>query len=378
MINEIHSGSMSRAIEIMQSSPLLIYALSQKGILSQAMKPHLDSELAQMQHIQHVMSVEGMRKMAEKAAEDARKEAEKGAQREAYNAYQAELARRRQEEKERRRRGVAERREAERTRKRFASDEAAAQAEFARRAPPTKQFRDYSAQRVRHDDLARIVHDQHKRHARGYYRDHPPERHYMNLRKDKQEMLHVLASHASYGNPVALRNFDSVQEIAPGLFAFHKGKNIILAARGTKYTRDVLVTDLEGIFGFRDYQRFDVALDAAQQYMRLHPESSFSVAGHSLGGSIADYLASELQLDGHVYNPFRRFSDKPQRVSVHHIHGDPVGYMFTGKRRTYGKRGMAELLTKIPLGAAGLTSGLLAHKLDQFGTAEELEKRLSS
>jgi hypothetical protein len=190
-----------------------------------------------------------------------------------------------------------------------------------------------------------------------------PQKGFSTRNLSEDELDHVLASQLSYGDiqnlPAGyeyIRHNDEIGEL-------RRGQRSIVTFRGTKTAQDA-VTDAQIPVVGSSHRRYREALDKTRTLLQQQPGRQFTVSGHSLGGSIADYVGSELGLQGHVFNPYTRVTDKDQSVQAHCIVGDIVC-------KTYG--GLKNLI-KVD-SWKNYVPGLRhvhGHFLDQFGTKDQI------
>lgn len=113
--------------------------------------------------------------------------------------------------------------------------------------------------------------------------------------------------------------------------------HVIFAFRGTKDWKDI-DTDINLMLG-RDDGRFRSALEYVDSHLNGRDSKRFSVAGHSLGGALATYVASKRGLRGHVFNQAPTYERIPHRTKVqaHATVMDPVSMLsnFTNYSRVH-------------------------------------------
>lgn len=149
-----------------------------------------------------------------------------------------------------------------------------------------------------------------------------------------------------------------------------KGNKSWLTFRGTRTAEDVL-TDIMLWEEAETNARFSDARELVYDLKSANPTRDYKVTGHSLGGSIADYIASEFDFNGVVFNPYVRVTSNhtKQRVKAIATVDDPASLLYGGDVELYSATKNARSLP--------LSKRLVeAHKFNQFATRASLEKRL--
>lgn len=179
----------------------------------------------------------------------------------------------------------------------------------------------------------------------------------------EEELDHVLASQLSYGDVQNLpsgyeyiRHNDEIGEL-------RRGQKSIVTFRGTKTAQDALTDAQIPVVG-SNHRRYQEALSKTRELLAQQPGRQFSVSGHSLGGSIADYVGAELGLQGHVFNPYTRVTGKNQTVQSHCIEGDIVCKTYGGAKTLYQ---LDSWKNYVP----GMRH-VHGHFLDKFGTKDQI------
>ena len=160
--------------------------------------------------------------------------------------------------------------------------------------------------------------------------------------------------------------------------------SVILGYRGTKSFNDVLI-DICLTTGI-DHERFHKDVETTCKWIHSHSHLKVTLAGHSLGGSIALFVGRELNLQGHVFNPGPEKNSAKTSLpfTIHMVATDPVSCSFVSSEEhnyvIYGGRDaswynsafkMAKALH--PLGQYyTAVSKTAAHVLSAFASSEEL------
>lgn len=136
------------------------------------------------------------------------------------------------------------------------------------------------------------------------------------------------------------------------------GPKAYIAFRGTNTFGDVL-DDISLAVSGEQASRAQRSLETVRKIQQLNPALKYSVTGHSLGGSLADYVASELGVPGFVFNPYLRLTKKQQQVKVISTYTDPVSLLYKGEMKYYHPRKVS------------------GHTLESLFTSDDLSRRLS-
>lgn len=149
---------------------------------------------------------------------------------------------------------------------------------------------------------------------------------------------------------------EKFNEFEYALYVNHKKKKWIIGYRGTEVTavKDY-ISDLHIVLGTQSWnQRFSASEHVYKQAKKLFPDYHSIVTGHSLGGTIAYFIAKKFLPDRCVaFNPgssanptFAQLiadtqvqADWTRRVFTYRIAGDPISTLSViGYTRTFRKR----------------------------------------
>lgn len=195
--------------------------------------------------------------------------------------------------------------------------------------------------------------------------------------QDRETDLPKLAYEAYEKTPRKhVGDYELVRETDTAKF-YKKGKNIVVAVRGTELTsKDDLNADAAIAFNrVKNTRRFKKDAEAVKDVQRQFSPSeyNYSAVGHSLGGAIVDNLVHRGYVkSGTSYNPaiepkyIRKHGNKriynPDDV-LYKIEGRYASDVKVAKRRD---KSLAEIATE-PIPYLGkVLKGLKAHELKQF------------
>ncbi|MBP6910904.1 hypothetical protein KBC03_04930 [Patescibacteria group bacterium] len=149
---------------------------------------------------------------------------------------------------------------------------------------------------------------------------------------------------------------EKFNEFEYALYVNHALKTRIIGYRGTEFTEvKDYISDLHIVFGTQSWNdRFNVSVHVYEEAKKLYPDYKARVTGHSLGGTIAYFIAKKFLPDRcTVFNPgssanptFAQLiadtqlqADRTRHVFTYRISGDVVSALSViGYTRTFRKR----------------------------------------
>jgi len=210
-------------------------------------------------------------------------------------------------------------------------------------------------------------------------------------RLTEDERDHFLAARYAYDRSMAVPSQYQLEQIDDQTVALHRpGKKSILGFRGTTTAQDA-ITDAELLVKGKA-SRLTGDLEATARRIaeaRANDGREYSVAGHSLGGSIAYHVGRQLGLDGHVFNPYVALSGegKPSNITAHIIASDPVSLLFHPPKSDKGvkyrfyhtpteKRSISSTLQSLIPGSTAKRF-LNAHKMDAYASSKKVNDHVT-
>lgn len=151
---------------------------------------------------------------------------------------------------------------------------------------------------------------------------------------------------------------EKFNEFEYALYVNHEKKTWIIGYRGTEVTavKDY-ISDLNILLGTQSWNdRFNHSVQVYEDAKKTYPDYHSIVTGHSLGGTIAYFIAKKFIPDRCVgFNPgssanptfaaliadTQAQADWTRRVFTYHISGDPISTLsFIGYTRSFRKRNL--------------------------------------
>ena len=151
---------------------------------------------------------------------------------------------------------------------------------------------------------------------------------------------------------------EKFNEFEYALYVNHEKKTWIIGYRGTEVTaiKDY-ISDLNILLGTQAWnERFSHSVHVYEEAKKIYPEYHSIVTGHSLGGTIAYFIAKKFLPDRCVgFNPgssanptfaaliadTQAQADRTRRVFTYHIAWDPISTLsFIGYTRSFRKRNL--------------------------------------
>ncbi len=196
-----------------------------------------------------------------------------------------------------------------------------------------------------------------------------------NINLDPQDLPYAYMSDRVYFNPFERPRHifgyeldEKCNEFEYALYVNHAIKTWAIAYRGTEVTaiKDY-ISDLNILLGTQSWNdRFNSSVKVYEEAKKMYPDYHSVVTGHSLGGTIAYFIAKKFKPDrcvgfnaGSSANPTfaaliadtQTQSDWTRHVFSYHISGDPISTLsFIGYTRSFRKRHLN------PLGLHGIAN----------------------
>jgi hypothetical protein len=112
-------------------------------------------------------------------------------------------------------------------------------------------------------------------------------------------------------------------------------KKAVIGIRGTQTIGDAL-TDIAHLTNIRDTDRYKRTKSQVKDLQDSLAGYDISLAGHSLGGTLAHHVADEFDMPAHIFNPGSTTGDVPKttKVTAHMTVDDPVSMFHRNKGQT--------------------------------------------